>query len=216
MAEDELVQRDPLTRRYSVGPGLVQLSGMVTQIGRGASIEAGMTALRDRWRECFFLASIVDDAIICVRSLPTVDPNRMTVTVPLGQPMSPSVAGSGKAILAHLSPEERERLIEAGGGMIRFTEKSIVDAEDFEAEMVRIRERGHALCDEEAEIGAATVAVPIVLPEGNVRSALGSIGPRDRIIALAEEGMIEDMTRTAAVIAGLEQGTIVDALVPGL
>jgi IclR family transcriptional regulator, acetate operon repressor len=216
LAEDDLVQRDPLTRRYSVGPGLVQLAGMVTQIGRGASIEAGMTALRDRWRECFFLASIVDDAIICVRSLPTVDANRMTVTVPLGQPMTPNVAGSGKAILAYVSPDERARLIEAGGGMARFTEKSIVDAEDFESEMVRIRERGYAICDEESEIGAATVAVPIVLPEGNVKSALGSIGPRDRIVSLADEGMIEDMMRTATVIAGLEQGTIVDALVPGL
>jgi IclR family acetate operon transcriptional repressor len=216
LAEDELVQRDPLTRRYSVGPGLVQLSGMVTQIGRGASIEAGMTALRDRWRECFFLASVVDDAIICVRSLPTIDPNRMTVTVPLGQPMAPNVAGSGKAILAHVSLDQRERLIEAGGGMLRFTEHSIVDAEDFESEMKRIRERGYAICDEESEIGAATVAVPIVLPEGTVRSALGTIGPRDRIVRLAEEGLVEDMERTAAVIAGLEQGTIVDALVPGL
>ncbi len=216
LAEDDLVQRNPLTRRYSVGPGLVQLAGMVTQIGRGASIEAGMTALRDRWRECFFLASVVDDAIICVRSLPTIDPNRMTVTVPLGQPMTPNVAGAGKAILAHVSSEERERLIAAGGGMARFAEKSIVDQEDFEAEMHLIRERGHAICDEEAEIGAATVAVPIVLPEGTVRSALGSIGPRDRIVALVEEGMVEDMARTAAVIAGLEQGTIVDALVPGL
>ena len=82
--------------------------------------------------------------------------------------------------------------------------------------MVRIRERGHAICDEESEIGAATVAVPIVLPDGTVRSALGAIGPRDRIVALAEDGMVEDMLRTAAVIAGLEQGTIVDALVPGL
>jgi len=216
LAEDDLVQRDPLTRRYSVGPGLVQLAGMVTQIGRGASIEAGMTALRDRWRECFFLASIVDDAIICVRSLPTVDPNRMTVTVPLGQPMTPNVAGSGKAILAYVDAAERARLVEAGGGMVRFTDKSIVDAEDFESEMVRIRERGYAICDEESEIGAATVAVPIVLPEGNVKSALGSIGPRDRIVSLADEGMIEDMMRTATVIAGLEQGTIVDALVPGL
>jgi IclR family acetate operon transcriptional repressor len=216
LAEDELVQRDPLTRRYSVGPGLVQLAGMVSQIGRGASIEAGMTELRDRWRECFFLATVVDDAIICVRSLPTIDANRMTVTVPLGQAMAPNVAGSAKAILAHLGAAERERLIAAGGGMARLTERSIVDAEDFEAEMVRIRECGHAICDEESEVGAATVAVPIVLPEGNVRSALASIGPRDRILALAEDGLIEDMTRTAAVIAGLEQGTIVDALVPGL
>jgi hypothetical protein len=49
-----------------------------------------------------------------------------------------------------------------------------------------------------------------------VRSALGAIGPRDRIVDLAYDGMIDDMTRTAEVIAGLEQGTIVDALVPGL
>jgi DNA-binding IclR family transcriptional regulator len=138
------------------------------------------------------------------------------VTVPLGQPMAPNVAGSGKAILAHVSPEERGRLIAAGGGMARFTENSIVDEEDFEAEMQRIREVGHAICDEESEIGAATVAVPIVVPEGKVRSALATIGPRDRIIAFAGDGLIEDMERTAAVIAGLEQGTIVDALVPGL
>jgi IclR family transcriptional regulator, acetate operon repressor len=216
LAEDDLVQRDPLTRRYSVGPGLVQLAGMVSQVGRGASIEAGMTALRDRWRECFFLASIVDDAIICVRALPTIDPNRMTVTVPLGQPMVPNVAGSAKAILAHVDAAERERLIAAGGGMARFTERSIVDEAEFAEELERIRERGHAICDEESEIGAATVAVPVILPEGGVRTALGAIGPRDRIIAVAGEGMIEDMQRTAAVIAGLEQGTIAETLVPGL
>jgi IclR family transcriptional regulator, acetate operon repressor len=216
LAEDELVQRDPLTRRYSVGRGLVQLAGMVTQIGRGASIEAGMTALRDRWRECFFLASVVDDAIICVRSLPTIDPNRMTVTVPLGQPMAPNVAGSGKVILAYVSAAERERLIAAGGGMARLTENSIVDDGAFEAEIARIRERGYAVCDEESEIGAATIAVPVVLPEGEVRTSLAAIGPRDRIIALAGDGMVDDMLRTAEVIAGLEQGTIADALVPGL
>jgi IclR family acetate operon transcriptional repressor len=175
-----------------------------------------MTALRDRWRECFFLASVVDDAIICVRSLPTIDANRMTVTVPLGQPMAPNVAGPGKAILSHVPRAARERLVAAGGGMVRLTKNSIVDEEDFESEMVRIRERGYAICDEESEIGAATIAVPILLPEGEVRSSLATIGPRDRILALADDGMIDDMIRTAEVIAGLEQGTIVDALVPGL
>jgi IclR family acetate operon transcriptional repressor len=130
--------------------------------------------------------------------------------------MAPNVAGSGKAILAHVAAAERERLIAAGGGMAGLTENSIVDQEDFAAEMARIRERGYAICDEESEIGAATIAVPILMPEGSVRSALATIGPRDRILALAEDGMIEDMERTAAVIAGLEQGTTVDALVPGL
>jgi len=134
-----------------------------------------MTALRDRWRECFFLASVVDDAIICVRSLPTIDPNRMTVTVPLGNRWR-RTCGVREAILAHVPLDQRERLITAGGGMVRFTENSIVDAEDFESEMKRIRERGYAICDEESEIGAATVAVPILLPEGTVRSALGTIG----------------------------------------
>src|ERR1700744_4498492 len=118
---------------------------MVTQIGRGASIEAGMTALRDRWRECFFLASVVEDAIICVRSLPTSDPNRMTVTVPLGQPMAPNVAGSGKVILAFTLPADRERLLASGGGMTRFTENSIVEDEAFEAEIEAIRERGYPI-----------------------------------------------------------------------
>ena len=63
--------------------------------------------------------------------------------------------------------------------------------------MERIRSRGHAVCDEESEIGAATVAVPVVLPDGTVRSALGAIGPRDRIVSIADEGMVEDMQRTA-------------------
>jgi IclR family acetate operon transcriptional repressor len=130
--------------------------------------------------------------------------------------MAPNVAGSAKAILAHVSPAERERLIAAGGGMARLTENSIVDVVEFENEMDRIRESGHAICDQESEVGAATVAVPIIVAEGTVRSALAAIGPRDRILALAEDGLIEDMARTAAVIAGLEQGMIVDALVPGL
>src|ERR1700744_5380189 len=140
----------------------------------------------------------------------------MTVTVPLGQPMAPNVAGSAKAILAFTEPSDRERLLASGGGMTRFTDNSIVEDEAFEGEMEAIRERGYAISDEESEIGAATIAVPIALPGGEVRSPLAAIGPRDRIIALGEDGMVEDMVRTAAVIAGLEQGTIADALVPGL
>jgi IclR family acetate operon transcriptional repressor len=159
---------------------------------------------------------VVDSAIICVRSMPTMDPNRMTVTVPLGQPMAPNVAGSSKAILAFSTPAERERLLASGGGMARFTDNSIVDDEIFATELELIRDRGFAISDEESEVGAATIAVPVVLPEGEVRSSLAAIGPRDRIVALGENGMIEDMIRTAEVIAGLEQDTIAHALVPGL
>lgn len=215
LQEDELVDRDPASRRYRPGQALARLAAMVSSTGYGATIEAGMAALRDRWQECFFLAAMIDDAIVSVRSMQTVDPNRMSVSVPLGRRMSPHAAASGKAILAYLPEDQAERVLGAADGLASLTENTITDPEEFQRELDRVREEGYGICDEEAEAGAGAFAVPIVLADGSVHSSLAVIGPRNRLFALRDQGLLDDMKNTARVFASLEEGSGGDSIVPG-
>lgn len=83
-------------------------------------------------------------------------------------------AAVGKALLAY-SPRS---VIDShlGNGLVRRTSASIVEPEQFEAEMRRIRERGYATESSEAVVGVACVAAPI-LEDGYATAAVSVCGP---------------------------------------
>lgn len=86
----------------------------------------------------------------------------------------------GKAMAAHLSAEELQDLLNS----IRFerqTPKTIVERGKLEKELVRIRQRGYAVDDEEAVLGARCVASPILDVNGQLVAAISVSGPVTRI-----------------------------------
>ncbi|WP_232711541.1 IclR family transcriptional regulator [Microbacterium lacus] len=83
-------------------------------------------------------------------------------------------AAVGKALLA-LSPRA---MIDhhLQHGLDRRTSATIVDPDKFEAEMLRIRDRGYATDNSEAAVGVACVAAPI-LEDGYAIAAVSVCGP---------------------------------------
>jgi IclR family acetate operon transcriptional repressor len=203
LVDSGLVTRDATMKRFYPGPALVRLAATVWTTSSGQIVDSSLVRLRDRWQECFFLASVVEDSIICTRSASAMDPHRMSVSVPLGQQMNPHAAASCKAILAFRSDGEREALLAAAGGLVRLTDRTIVDIEVLRRELDKIPSRGYAICDQEAEYGVATFAVPVIPGSGPVQSSLGVVGPRDRLFASRDAGLIDDMTEAAAAFAGV-------------
>lgn len=198
-----LISRDAAMKRFYPGPALIRLAAAVWSAGSGPGVDLGLAKLRDRWQECFFIASVIDDAIVCTRSAIADEPTRMSVSVPLGRQMNPHAAASCKAILAFRPEAEQTRFVAAAGGLIRLTDRTITDSGVLGRELAKVPARGYAVCDQEAELGVAAFAVPVILAGGVVESSLGVVGPRDRLFASRGAGMIDEMLGAAESFAEL-------------
>ncbi|MCX5406497.1 IclR family transcriptional regulator [Streptomyces sp. NBC_00335] len=66
----------------------------------------------------------------------------------------------GKAVLAHLPPEEAEDILRATG-MPALTRRTLTDREGLAAELRTVRERGYAVADEEYEPAVRCLGAPV-------------------------------------------------------
>jgi DNA-binding IclR family transcriptional regulator len=86
----------------------------------------------------------------------------------------------GKAILAHLPLEQRTWLY-GSVGLKRLTEHTICTVEDLEADLAKVRERGFATDNQENEIGAYCIAMPISGPFGEIVGSISVSGVVQRM-----------------------------------
>jgi DNA-binding IclR family transcriptional regulator len=196
----DLLGRDSATKRFHIGLGLVRLVASPSPVGLvERSAEAALEALRDRWQECFFVCALVDDEIVCLKSAQTSHPNRMGVTVPVGRRL-PAPSASAKAILAARSPAEQKTLLRSTG-LQQYTPFTKTSVRVVLADLSSVKTRGYAICDQEMEIGAMALAVPITDSTGLVTRSLGVVGPRERLQAETHEGLLEEMRTSAELLS---------------
>lgn len=86
---------------------------------------------------------------------------------------------SGKVLLAHLPPAQRDAVLE--GTLERFTPRTILDPAVLRAQLREVAARGWAAAEEEFEEGLNAVAAEIRGPEGEVVAALSAAGPAYRL-----------------------------------
>lgn len=82
--------------------------------------------------------------------------------------------GAGKAMLAFMRPADQARVLAAP--MPALTPKTITDPDRLKAELVRIRERGYSIDDQEVVMGVYCVSVPILDASGKPVGAISITG----------------------------------------
>ncbi len=85
----------------------------------------------------------------------------------------------GKSILAHMSPERVDEIIDRHG-LPAVTDRTITNSDELRAELNTISERGFALEREERLEGLCCVAAPIIVGE-SVVGAVSVSGPESRM-----------------------------------
>lgn len=174
-----LVERNPRSGRYRLGLHIFELGGLVMQ-------------RMNLWDEALpFLESLVRDtgetghlavldggeAIYIER----VEARRaLRVPSAIGRGYPAHATNLGKVLLADL-PRERVAEIVATHGLAAYTENTITDPTQLEAELARIRERGYAVDDEEYDQGLRCIGAGVRDHSGRVVSALGIGGPVTRV-----------------------------------
>lgn len=100
-------------------------------------------------------------------------------------------SAGGKTILAHLSRERVDQIIDRWG-LPSFTDETITDRETLYEELDAVRERGIAFNREEYLRGVLAVGAPILADDGAVHGAVTVVGPARRLYSDRDESELHD------------------------
>lgn len=167
----QLITRDALTKRYSVGPALLSLAAVTLQssdLRRVARQYLGR--IRDLTGETVSLHLRIGPERVCIDGVESNHVIRRVV--PLGQPIPLYVGPSGKAILAYLP--EREI-----GQMLKSARITSDERTHLSRQLMTIRERGAMVAIGDRTPGVGAISVPLFDPSGPV-GAITVAGPADR------------------------------------
>jgi len=174
-----LVRRDPLRRVYCLGLLCFEYARQaytMPDLVAAASLE--LRTLRDLTGETTYLAVL--DGLEAL-SLERVDGNHsQRSAAALGQRKPLHCTSQGKAMLAAMSPMERNTVIKELH-LSAHTPHTITDRRRLATELKRITTRGYAIDDEEIALGVRCCGAAIVDAAGRVRGAISVAAPAFRM-----------------------------------
>jgi len=150
--------------------------------------------LNQRFDETVSLGYLFGDKIQVVDVLEAFNEVRATNT--LGKILPPHCSSMAKAITAFQPAERLNRIIQAYG-LVRFTEKTIVDRLALTSEYEKIRERGWSMEREESSIGICCFGAPVFNDKQHAVAAISVMCPLIRITPEREKQIVEELVRTA-------------------
>jgi IclR family transcriptional regulator, pca regulon regulatory protein len=153
------VRRDALTKRYEVGPAVLQLGYAYVQNLRLSQVALPvMRQLRDALQETVNLSVLDGEEMVLLESVE--GRHLLSTRIRIGGRFPLHCAASGKVALASLPPEERARIL-ATLSLSPHTSRTITHHAALATEIARVRELGYGLNNEELAVGLTAVAAPI-------------------------------------------------------
>jgi DNA-binding IclR family transcriptional regulator len=193
-----LVARDHDADLYRLGLRLLELGQKVgdqLQIRRQAL--PLMAQLRDRFNETVNLAVLDGTEVVYVEMVPSTFALRMQAT--LGGRDPAYTTALGKAILAHLPPEQW--CAHLPQRLMRRTPKTITSLAALKADLLATRARGFARDAGENETGARCIGAPIFHRSGLAVAALSVSAPAARLDDSREAEVAPAMMHAARTIS---------------
>ncbi len=127
-----------------------------------------------QFNETVFLARFRNGQVEIIHVETPDDPGRAFVHPGLGvRPMH--ACSCSKAIAAFTEPEFQESII--SGSLKAYTEHTKTTDTELRADFARIAERGFADCDQEIDLGIASVAAPVSIGNIGATFSVGVVGP---------------------------------------
>jgi len=170
-----LVDRDPITQRYTVGYGAVSVADVVTDDALVRRVRPLLAKLADATGESVTLAVVKRFNLVYVDQ---VDPPNVAVPSWLGRPLPLHATSGGKAFLAWLRPDERDAVLPAE--LPRYTAHTISDRELLEQQFAEVRRVGYAVCIREYEEFSSGVSAVVLSTRQHPMAVINVWGPAPR------------------------------------
>ncbi|MFN2744728.1 MULTISPECIES: IclR family transcriptional regulator [Bacillus] len=196
LLDEGYLQQDDV-KRYRLGAKLIQIgTAAMESIDISSQGVPFLKQLMDGVQETVFMAVLSDDQLVYIAK---IDNNRsIRTTAQPGSRKPLYCTGLGKAFLAFMPEEQKNRLLDRIE-FIRFTRNTITNRTSLEHQLQRFFKQGYAVDDEENEEGLFCLAAPVYGPEGEMKAAISTAGPKDRMLE-RKTVIAEQLLYTAAKI----------------
>lgn len=154
--------------------------------------------LTEQSGESSFFAVYGESRLHMMFSLAVESPHPLRYTLPLKQWIPLYAGASGLAILAYLSHDIVDEVIE--GPITALTDRTLVDAVDLRARLEIVARDGYAITHGERIEGAIAVAAPVFGASGSVVGSIGITMPEVRFNAAHSSSLAAQVREAAARI----------------
>lgn len=203
LQEHRLIDDHEGTSRFVIGERLIRIAllGKSDVDVRRASAPLLKSAAIE-FRETVFLSRFRSGQVEIIHVEVPDDPTQAYIYPGLGaRPMH--ACSCSKAIAAFAEPEFREAIL--SGALKQYTEQTKTSPETLRAEFSSIVERGFAECDQEIEVGVASVAAPITIGNIGATFSVGAVGPIRRFDTQYRAELGQGLKQLAERISGAIQ-----------
>lgn len=173
----QLVQRDPVTRRYAGGVGLWRMLTSWRSDLRDVS-RPHLESLRRFTEETVTLVCPRGLERVVVESLAA--PRELCVVPSIGSAEPIYAGASGKVIMAYMPEEDRDRVIELTN-LKPVRSEAFTDPATFLEELSQVRQCGYAYAIGTVTAGVSALAAPIFEPTGRVAGCVSLRAPESRL-----------------------------------
>ena len=191
------IEQNKATENYRLGLKALELGQtFIKQMGLLRQAKPILEKMVEDSNETSYVAIYKDNYIVY---LDVVETN-LTVRVVsrVGSRLPAYCTAAGKVHMAHMTEEELEELL----GKSKFeqiTPTTIASAEAMREELVKVREQGYALDDEELDLGVRCIAAPIRDYTRRIVGAISVSGPTMRVGNERIEKELVPMVKQSAI-----------------
>jgi len=180
LEKHDLVVQDPDSGKYSLGPGVLQLGNAYLD---GSELRARSLlwaeSLAQRANEAVWVATLSGSRVIVLHHV--FRPDNTVQILEVGAAIPWHACALGNAIVAYLPATASARVMSAD--LAPLTGRTKTSRAALSRALAQVRKNGYAVEDQEATVGDAGVAAPIMNRHGSVAGAIGVVGPADRLLA---------------------------------
>jgi len=206
----DLVAQDPDTGKYSLGPGVLQLGNAYLD---GSELRARSLlwaeSLAQRANEAVWVATLSGSRVIVLHHV--FRPDNTVQILEVGAAIPWHACALGHAIVAQLPAERRTRLLTAE--LAPLTGRTKTTRAALSRVLAQVRQHGYAVEDQEATVGDAGIAAPILARDNAVAGAIGVVGSADRLLAPASRDelvrAVSEISRSVSRDLGAGRGGVV-------
>lgn len=158
LEENTIVEREATSGRFRLGVGVIELaSPMLANLDVRRLARPILEELAGTTGETSGLVVWNEGTVVVVEQ--AASPRRVKHTIPLGTQFRGHANASVKVFLAEASPEEVQQHIDQG--FKRYTERTVVDPEEYRRDLQRVRELGYAINDGEISLEEVGISAPV-------------------------------------------------------
>lgn len=178
LAAEQFVVQDPVTKRYRLGSGIIELARHSLRDVNVADVaRPHLERLREQTNETVLL--VVRRGSMVVVAEPFESRQIVRVSASVGDQNPMYYAATGKLFLTFGPPSLLENLLKTK--LKRCTPNTLTTAAEITKELALTRKRGWAVDDEEAVLGVRAVAAPVFGHDGEIEACIAVRAPAARL-----------------------------------